>query len=615
MKKIKVAIFVDGDFIPSYDGASNRFHYLSRYLSLNGIDLIVFHGYREWSDISLIKKEPFKTYIFPINNYYNNLELIASILNKESVDIIQFDNLEPILLQGIYLAKLTKLRLVNDMHYVVRNLAKKLNHNTFRLNEIKNMEKMVGKSIDHLISISKQDKIFLEKYMKIKPKKVSVISSGVDINEIKYVGPNFSKKNIVFLGNLYFKPNEEAVRIIRNNIYPKLKKLGYKFTIAGSCPKNIKEKYSAPGFSFIGTIPNLNNFFKNATFALAPINEGTGMRIKLLNYLVAGIPVLTTKIATSGFNKKDYFFIKDDYSKYAKKIIGLLLNKNKLKDKSKKGYIMVKESYDWNIIAKQTISVYKKILNIPKIEKKNINNIIMKNKEPVWLQEAIKKNRFKKITTNKLPQKFSYSILNKGEINTYILEKIIAIEGMPGAGKTTFIENYARSKKIKFIPQLQIKKEILLKDNIETSKQFIFAEKDKTTLIDKFSKKYSEIILDRTFITTLAYCYARSKIYSNSKEYKLLLNFYNEVKHIITFPTHIIYLDVSIEESLKRRKIYSKYSIYKNWFNPLFLKYFKEFYQKELKKILPVPFSYINTNNLNKKEVAKKIQKIICNKI
>ena len=55
-KKIKLAVFVDGDFIPSYDGASNRFHYLSRYLSKQGIDLTIFHGYRGWSNISLIKK-------------------------------------------------------------------------------------------------------------------------------------------------------------------------------------------------------------------------------------------------------------------------------------------------------------------------------------------------------------------------------------------------------------------------------------------------------------------------------------------------------------------------------------------------------------------------------
>ena len=81
-KKIRLGVFVDGDFIPSFDGAANRFHYLSRALLWAGVEVVIFHGYRGWSDLKLIKKEKIKTYIFPIECYYNNLELIASIIKK-----------------------------------------------------------------------------------------------------------------------------------------------------------------------------------------------------------------------------------------------------------------------------------------------------------------------------------------------------------------------------------------------------------------------------------------------------------------------------------------------------------------------------------------------------
>ena len=613
-RKIKVGIFVDGDFIPSYDGASNRFHYLSRYLATNGIEVVIFHGYREWSDISLIKKEPFKTYIFPIEHYYNNLELIASIIRRESIDIIQFDNLEPILLQGVRLAELAGVKLVSEMHYVVRNLAKKLGANRSRIKEIEKIEKEVGKSIDHLISLSNEDKPFLKKFMNIDSEKISVIPSGVDLKELKYVGPNFKEKNIVFLGNLYFKPNEDAVHIMRNQIYPELKKHGFRFTIAGDCPKNLKKGCTAPGFSFIGTIPDLNKLFEKATFALAPIDEGTGMRIKLLNYLAAGIPILTTKIATNGFNKKDCFLIEDNYSKYAEKIIGLLKNKKELTDVSKKGYSIVKKNYDWNIIAKQTIKTYKKILTAPKIKRGIYHIDILKNKEPVWLQEAVAKHRFGKIISRELSGDFSFSVLNKHTTKSYIMSKIIALEGMPGAGKTTFIKNYLDHSKKVFLPQLHIKnKRILRKNNLETSKQFLVAEKNKTSAIEKLSKNHPEIIIDRSFITTLAYCYARSKMNNTPEEYKELLDFYKKIRNKITFPTHIVYIDVSIYKSLKRRHVHSKNEKYQNWFNPTFLNYFKDFYKTELKKFLPLKLYYINTSNLTPREVAKGINKIIQN--
>lgn len=614
MRKIKIGIFIDGDFIPSYDGASNRFHYLSRYLSLNGVDVVVFHGYRGWSDISLIRKEPFKTYVFPKQHYYSNLELIASLVKKESIEIIQFDNLEPLLLQGIRLSKLTGARLVSEMHYVVRNLAKRLGTERFRLEEIKVMEEYTGKSIDHLISLSDEDKIEFEKCMGISPQRISVISSGVDCSEIRYFGPNFDEKNIIFLGNLYFKPNEDAVRIMRYLIYSKLRQHGFKFTIAGDCPPDLKRDCQTEGFSFIGTLPDLNPLFKEATFALAPIDEGTGMRVKFLNYLAAGIPVLTTHAAISGFKNKKLFFIEDNYKSYSERVINLLKNKNNLINFSYNGRSEIEKHYDWNNIAKITIGVYQKILNEKIIEKTLPDNNVIKNYEPVWLQEAEAKKRFKIKKSNFLSKDLSFAMVNSRSVNNYKIEKIIAFEGMPGAGKTTFINQYVNNKNIILIPQLQIGENILNKDNIETSKQFLFAEEKKTERLQILGKRYSEIVIDRTFFTTLAYCYARSKINNKSEEYTLLLHIYEGIKDIITFPTHMIFLDVSIEESIKRRSVHSKDVKYRNWFNPLFLSYLKEFYITEFKKFFPEILLYIDTTDLKFEDVSNKINEALCKK-
>ena len=615
MKKIKIGIFVDGDFIPSYDGASNRFHYLSRYLALNGVEVVIFHGYRGWSDIKLIRKEPFKTYVFSKQHYYSNLELIASLIKKESIDIIQFDNLEPILLQGIRLSKLTGTKLVSEMHYVVRNLAKKLGAGTSRLQEIKTMEEMVGKSIDHLISLNEEDKIILEKYMGMSSQRISVIPSGVDCGEIRYFGPNFDEKNIIFLGNLYFKPNEDAVRIMRNLIYPELQHDGFRFTIAGDCPPDLKRDCQTKDFDFIGTLPDLNLLFKDATFALAPIDEGTGMRIKLLNYLAAGIPILTSSTAASGFKNKKHFFIEDNYSSYGGRILDLLKNKSALIRTSYDGRSEIDKYYDWDNIAKMTIETYERILDKDAIEKVLPDNNVIKNNEPAWLQEAIAKKRFKNIKSDELPEGFSFAVVDNNSMNNnYKLEKIIALEGMPGAGKTTFINQYADKENIIFVPQLQIEENILNKDNMETSKQFLFAEQKKTEQLQALGKQYSQVVIDRTFFTTLAYCYARSKTNNTPEEYISLLRVYEGIKHTIIFPTHVVFLDVSIRESIKRRLTYSEDIRYKNWFDPIFLGYLKEFYTTELKKFFPEVLLHIDTTDLKVDDVANEINKILCKK-
>ena len=115
-KKIKVGVFVEGRFLPAYDGANNRFHYLSKFLQLSGkVDVVIFHCCRGYTDIKLVKNEPFVTYLISEENYYHNLELLATIIQKEQIDILQFNDLEPILYQGVKLSKMTNTKLIYEI--------------------------------------------------------------------------------------------------------------------------------------------------------------------------------------------------------------------------------------------------------------------------------------------------------------------------------------------------------------------------------------------------------------------------------------------------------------------------------------------------------------------
>ncbi len=336
------------------------------------------------------------------------------------------------------------------------------------------------------------------------------------------------------------------------------------------------------------------------------------MRIKLLNYLAAGIPVVTTSTATSGFKNKNYFFIENNYLDYGKRILDLLKKKKDLIRASYGGRSEIERYYDWNRIAQMTIRVYEKILSRKITQKVLPATVFVKSKDPVWLQEAVVKNRFKIISSNGLSKDFSFSVLDQNSVHNCKVEKIIALEGMPGAGKTTFINKYVDNKDRVFIPQLQIDESILSKDNLETSKQFLFAEEKKTARLDDLCKQYSEIVMDRTFFTALAYCYARSKSNNTQEEYISLLRVYKGIKHTITFPTHVIFLDVSINESIKRRISYSKENRYKNWFDPVFLGYLREFYTTELKKFFPTILLHIDTSGLNLEDVAERINNVLC---
>jgi len=418
--KTKIGIFIDGGFIPSYDGATNRFQYLSKHLKKNGVDVVIFYCYRGWSNIELIKKEPFKTYLLPVNNYYRNINLIADLIKKEHINIIQFNDLEPILSFGARLSEMTKTYLVIEMHYVVSSLAKALGSSSRYIKNIKKYEKLVGNLTDHLICVSDDDKPVLSNNMNISDNRISVIPSGVDVDGIKFSSPNFSKKTVVFLGNLFFEPNAVAVDNIYKYIYPELKKLGFKFLIVGDCPKTIKDKYKNHNFEFTGTVADLNDVFKKSTIALAPILEGTGMRLKTLNYLSAGLPVITTSISALGFQSKDVLIIENNFKKYPNIILDLISNRARVLELSKRGRNLVEKKFNWDYIANKTKLTYEKILSIPIKNKDVFIKEASKpklTKEPVWLVETITKGRFADRYCV-LDDGVAYTVIENNKINT-----------------------------------------------------------------------------------------------------------------------------------------------------------------------------------------------------
>ena len=185
---------------------------------------------------------------------------------------------------------------------------------------------------------------------------------------------------------------------------------------------------------------------------------------------------------------------------------------------------------------------------------------------------------------------------------------IIAIEGMPGAGKTTVIKNIISNNLLRncvALPEVYIRG----LDDTSESKMYLNSEVNKSEQINYLKSQYNNILLDRTFLSTIAYRYARSKLNKHMDEYFKLLKYFTGIDNKNNFirPTHLFYLDVDISESIKRRKRFSKVEEFNNWFNLSFLKYFSEFYNLNISKFDMPECVFLDTTNLTEKDVMWKV--------
>lgn len=171
------------------------------------------------------------------------------------------------------------------------------------------------KLVDYIITYSKKDE--------------NLLTEG-GISNIMVVSPFFENyticirtekpDDIIFYGAMSRKDNYESAIWFINNVLFKVSDKEIKFIVVGSKPVEKLKKYSSERVIITGFVDSVAPFFENGLVLVAPLISGAGIKIKILEALSAGIPVVTNNIGIEGINAKagrDYIHCEnaDEYIK------------------------------------------------------------------------------------------------------------------------------------------------------------------------------------------------------------------------------------------------------------------------------------------------------------
>ena len=164
-------------------------------------------------------------------------------------------------------------------------------------------EKFIFRYCDYSTVVSVDDKKRVKKLYK---EKVHLLENGIDTDRLKIERPKFKipKKYFMFIGSYWFKPNKESIDEIINKLYPLIKKIdpNLKFVITGSgFPSEIIKNNNIKSYNNLKK-QNLNFLIKQAEFLLFPLKKATGTKVKIIESLILGGKIITTRAGVRGIN-------------------------------------------------------------------------------------------------------------------------------------------------------------------------------------------------------------------------------------------------------------------------------------------------------------------------
>lgn len=162
--------------------------------------------------------------------------------------------------------------------------------------------------------------------------------------------PDYTSKNLIFFGAMGRVENYISVIWFIKNVYREVIKRYPKtiFYIVGSNPPGSLLKYKSDNIIITGFVNHPENYFKNSCCMICPLLLGGGIKIKVLEGMSAGLPVITNNIGIEGIPAKEeleYLHAETD-EEYLRNIIKIFKNPELAKKIGEAGRNFVKENFD-----------------------------------------------------------------------------------------------------------------------------------------------------------------------------------------------------------------------------------------------------------------------------
>ena len=185
---------------------------------------------------------------------------------------------------------------------------------------------------------------------------VWTVPNGVDVEFFRFIPLSQRSSNSILLGGIMnIRRNIDAAIWFAHHILPRIRESipEAQLWVVGASPSpEVRRLQDIPGVHVTGTVKDTRDYFAKAGVLVAPYRFGAGTRLKMLEGMATGTPIVSTSAGYQGIEVIEgrHLLVADTESEFASRVTEVLRDGKLAQRLAAEGRALVEERYSWGKI-------------------------------------------------------------------------------------------------------------------------------------------------------------------------------------------------------------------------------------------------------------------------
>jgi sugar transferase (PEP-CTERM/EpsH1 system associated) len=296
---------------------------------------------------------------------------LRAMVARAAPDVLQVETF----VMGQYLSHTGQIPTVLDMHNVTWLIWDRMAEVTspwlrpfvrIQAARVRRDELAICRAVDLCAPVSSADLVELTRAAGEGIRSV-IVTPAVDCELFTPVAPEDAGPEVLFVGSMNYAPNVDAAEYFCHDILPRIAETipDVHFSIVGANPPPSVTRLAVEGRVHVtGFVPDVRPYYAAAAAVVVPLRVGGGIRMKILEGMALGVPVVSTSIGAEGLGLvpgRD-LLIADTPDDFAASVVRLVRDRELRRRLAAQARRTAEQRFSWDAVGATLTGIYESLV-------------------------------------------------------------------------------------------------------------------------------------------------------------------------------------------------------------------------------------------------------------